>query len=106
MQNVQNIKDYRKRIKVLMERKFGVTEARSKFREIVEQVQYQGDTYIINKHGKPAAAMVPIEVYEAWKRQRAGLFDLIRGMQTEADLSPEEAARLVAEAVAAVRIAA
>jgi prevent-host-death family protein len=86
-----------------MEKKLGVTEARGKFREIVEQVQHHGDTYIINRHGKPAAAMVPIEVYEVWKRQRSELFDLIRTMQTEANLTPEESARLVAESIADVR---
>jgi len=86
-----------------MERVLGITKAREKFTSIVEQVQYQGDSYIISRHGKPVVAVVPIEVYRSWTRQREEFFDLIRHMQQEANLTPEEADRLAAEAVAAVR---
>ena len=86
-----------------MEKELGVTQARQVFGVMVEQVQYQGDTYIISRHGKPAAAMVPVVVYEAWKRQRQELFDQIREMQRAADLDPAEAEQLAAEAVAAAR---
>jgi prevent-host-death family protein len=86
-----------------MERVLGVTEARKIFSNIVERVQYQGYSYIISRHGKPVAAAVPMGVYEGWKQQREEFFDLIRQMQQEADLTPEEADRLAAEAVAAVR---
>jgi len=65
----------------IMERKLGVAEAREKFSDIVEQVQYQGDTYLISRHGKPAVAVVPVEVYETWKRQRKIFFDSIRQLQ-------------------------
>jgi prevent-host-death family protein len=86
-----------------MEQKLGLTEARRNFSELVEQVQYRGDTYIIHRHGKPAAAIVPLNVYENWKRQRDALFDTIRQMQISANLDPDEAEKLAAEAVAAVR---
>jgi prevent-host-death family protein len=91
------------KVEGLMEKTLGVTEARKKFSNIVEQVQHQGDTYLISRYGKPAAAVVPVEVYENWQLQRAEFFDLIRDMQEEADLSPEEADRIAAEAVAAIR---
>ena len=67
--------------KTWMERKLGLAKAREKFSEIVEQVQYQGESYVINRHGKPAAAVVPIEVYENWKRQRRTFFETIRKLQ-------------------------
>ena len=86
-----------------MERALGVTEARKEFRDLVEKVQYQGDAYIISRHGKPAAAVVPVQIYENWKRQREELFDLIRDMQADADLDLVEAEQLAAEAVVAVR---
>ena len=86
-----------------MEKVLGVTEARKKLSNIVEQVQYEKDTYLISRYGKPAAAVVPVEVYENWQRQREEFFDLIRNMQKEADLSPEEADQVAAEAVAAIR---
>ena len=89
--------------KEIMEKRLGITKARQDFSQIVEHVQYRGDSYIIDRHGTPAAALVPLKVYEDWKRQRRKFFDLLRQMQEEADLSPEEAERLAAEAVRAVR---
>jgi prevent-host-death family protein len=86
-----------------MERELGITKAREEFSSIVEQVQFKGDTFIISRHGKPAAAVVPVHVFEGWKRQRRELFDRIREMQQEADLEPEAAESISAEAVAAAR---
>jgi len=86
-----------------MEKVLGITKAREEFSTIVEQVQHQGDTYVISRHGKPAAAVVPIQVYEEWKRQRNEFFEFIRQAQQQADLSPEEADQIAVEAVKAVR---
>ena len=73
-----------------MEKERGITKAREEFSSIVEEVQYQGDSYVISRHGKPAAAIVPIEVYESWKRQRKAFFDAIRQIQDEnADADPD-----------------
>lgn len=87
-----------------MERQFGITEASEKIAEIVEQVQYQGKGFIINRHGKPAAAVVPVEVYENWKRQRKELFETIRQIQ-EANLGadPDQVWQDVLEAQQAIR---
>ena len=68
MQTVQSAKIDRERMNI-MERILGVTKAREKFGDLVEQVQYQGDTYIISRNGKPAAAIVPIGVYEKHNMQ-------------------------------------
>ena len=86
-----------------MEKILGVTEARKKFSNIIEQVQYQRDAYLISRYGKPAVAVVPVEVYENWQRQREELFDLVRKLQKEANLSSEEADQVTAEAIAAIR---
>ena len=45
-----------------METVLGVTKAREKLSEIVESVQYRSDAYIISRYGRPAAAVVPVEV--------------------------------------------
>ena len=71
-----------------MEKKLGVAEAREKFSEIVEQVQYRGEAFIISRHGKPAAAVVPVDVFENWKRQRKAFFDAVRQIQ-EANLEAD-----------------
>ena len=86
-----------------MERMLGVTQARKLLSTIVDRVQHQGDTYIVSRHGKPAAAVVPVQVYESWKRQREEFFELIRKAQQRADLEPQEAEQLAAEAITAIR---
>ena len=86
-----------------MEKMLGLTEARRDFSTIVERVQHQGDTYIVSRHGRPAAAVVPMQVYENWKRQRDEFFELVRKAQQQSGLEPEEADQLAAEAVAAIR---
>jgi prevent-host-death family protein len=86
-----------------MEKKLGVAQAREQFSDLVEQVQYLGATYIIARNGKPAAAIVPIEVYESWKRERNAFFETIRRTQERSGLSPEAAEQLAAEAIASSR---
>ncbi len=103
MQIVQISTTAPERIKQLMEKVLGITKAREEFSTIIEQVQHQGDSYVINRHGKPAAAVVPIQVYEELKRQRNEFFELVRRAQQEAELTPEAADQLAAEAVAAIR---
>ena len=66
-----------------MEKMIGLTEARKQFSGIVNEVMYQGDTYVIEKQGKPAAAVVPMDVYEQWRRRRERFFDLIRDAQEQ-----------------------
>jgi prevent-host-death family protein len=87
-----------------MERVLGITEARQEFSNVVERVQYQGDSYIISRHGKAAAAVVPVEVYESWKRQRKELFDAIRKIQeANRGADPDEVMQDVLQAQQAVR---
>ena len=87
-----------------MERVLGITKARAELGNLIEQVQYQGDSYIISRHGKPAAAVVSIEVYESWKRQRKAFFDAIRKIQeANKDAEPDEVMRDVLQAQQAVR---
>ncbi len=55
-----------------MEQALGVTEARTRFAELIDQVRYQGDTVTLLKNGKPAAVLVPVELYERWKATHGG----------------------------------
>lgn len=87
----------------MVEKEMGVTEARKEFSSLVRDVQYQGGAYVISRHGEKAAAVVPIQVYQDWKKQRKEFFEQIREIQGKADLSPEEARKLAGEVVKAVR---
>ena len=79
MQYVQNVEPR----SAILEKMIGLTEARKQFSGIVNEVMYQGDTYVIEKQGKPAAAVVPMDVYEQWRRRRERFFDLIRDVQEQ-----------------------
>ena len=87
-----------------MERELGITKAREILSDVVERVQFQGDTYIISRHGKPAAAVVPIEVYENWKRQRREFFDAVRRIQsTNEEVDPDQVMKDILQAQQAIR---
>ena len=86
-----------------MEKKVGADEARRHLGQILKGVSSRGDRYVLEYHGEPVAAVVPIAVYEGWKRRREAFFDRLEEMGETADLSPEEADRLAAEAVRAAR---
>jgi prevent-host-death family protein len=104
MQSVQKQNEHPERAKGLMERVLGITKARQEFSNVVEQVQYQGNSYVISRHGKPAAAVVPVEVYESWRRQRQALFDAVRKIQeANKDADPDEVMQDVLEAQQAIR---
>lgn len=87
-----------------MERTIGVTHARESFKKIVDGVQYQGDKYIVERHGLPAIAIVPLDVYEEWKRSREAFFATLASFQENSgDNDPDEIMALVLEAQEAVR---
>jgi len=87
-----------------MERQLGITEARKQLARIVDDVKYAGDYYIIVRHGQPAAAIVPMEVYRQWKRERQELFGIIRRTQAaNPDADPNQVMEEVLQAQQAVR---
>jgi hypothetical protein len=71
--------------------------------QMVQDILTRGDKFVVERHGTPVAAMVPIEFYEQWKQSRERFFEMLRTAQANANLSEEEAAQLAAEAVEAVR---
>lgn len=87
-----------------MEKKLNITQVRDTFGDLVDEVQYQNNKLVITRHGKPAAALVPLHVYENWKSSRQRLFELIEQMQeTSGEQDPDEVAALVQEAQTATR---
>lgn len=89
-----------------MQQTIGVTEARSKFGELVDQVRYRGDTVVLMKSGKPAAALVPYFVLERLVQTRDELFSIVDAVQANnRDLAMNDAELMayISEAVHAVR---
>ena len=87
-----------------MEKTIGLTQARQQLSTIVNEVMHQKDAYVIEKMGKPAAAIVPIDVYRQWKARRERLFELVREVQQRnIGVDPEEVMQDVLAAQQAVR---
>lgn len=89
-----------------MEKTLGAFEARRQLGKILKEVAGKGDRYVVEYHGEPVAAVVPMALYARWKRQREVFFDRLEEMAATADLPPQEADDLAAEAVRAARHAA
>lgn len=85
-----------------MERTIGTLEARRMLGKVLQEVT-RGDKYIVERNGEPIAAVVPIELYNQWRREREAFFEKLQEVQERSGLSPEEADQLAAEAVQAVR---
>jgi prevent-host-death family protein len=86
-----------------MEKTVGAFEARRQFGKLLQDVAARGDRVVVERHGAAIAAVVPIELYEQWKRARAEFFDRVRTAAASADLTAQEADELADEAVQAIR---
>jgi len=88
----------------MTENELGLAKARNNLSEIVEGVQHRGEAFIISRHGHPAAAIVPIHVYESWQQEREEFISLIRKFQASSEPGdPDEILREVIEAQQAIR---
>jgi prevent-host-death family protein len=85
-----------------MEKTIGAVEARRSFGRILDEVAANGDRVVVERNGQPVAAMVPIDIYNQWKRSRAEFFERKHQAAIRADMTPTEADQLAADAVAAV----
>lgn len=86
-----------------MEIQIGAIEAGQQFERVLESVADRGDSYVVEYRGEPVAAVVPLKLYEQWKRDRDAFFDELEDMARQADLSPAEADALALESVEATR---
>jgi antitoxin (DNA-binding transcriptional repressor) of toxin-antitoxin stability system len=86
-----------------MERAVQDFEARDQFDRMLEEIRARGERFVVERQGEAVAAVVPIAVYQQWKRTREEFLGHMREVADRAQLSPEEADELAAEAVRAIR---
>lgn len=86
-----------------MEKVIAAFDARRQFGTVIQDVVAKGDRFVVERHGQPVAAVVPIEVYEQWKQQRQAFFEQLRQVASQANLSEQDASELTTEAVQAMR---
>jgi len=86
-----------------MEREIAAFEARRSFGKLLSEVAAKGDRYVVERHGEPVAAVVPMQVYEQWKRRREAFFERMEATARRANMSEDDAMALALEAVREVR---
>ncbi|MCX6046521.1 MAG: type II toxin-antitoxin system Phd/YefM family antitoxin [Chloroflexi bacterium] len=86
-----------------MEKTINAFEIRRSFGKIVQDVLIRGDKFIVERHGSPVAVVVPIEVYEQWKRSRERFFEALSLAQENANLTETAASELLTETIKTIR---
>ena len=89
---------------MLMEKTISAMKARRNFGQLLEEVFYKGDQFIVERAGKPMAVVVPINQYIQWKERRERFFAMIDEMRAgNKDVPSEVIEAEVEEAIRAVR---
>ncbi len=87
-----------------MVKKINALKARQQLGELLEGVYYKGDQYIIERAGKPMAAVVPLWQLEEWQQRRAQFFIKVEALWDKTkDVTSEVIEQEVDEAVRTVR---
>jgi prevent-host-death family protein len=85
-------------------KKINALKARQQLGELLEGVYYRGDQYIIERAGKPMAAVVPLWQLEEWQQRRAQFFAKVEALWDKTkDVAPEVIEQEVDEAVRTIR---
>lgn len=87
-----------------MEKKIGSADVRRRFGQLLEEVYYRGDTVVVERRGRPMAALVPLDLYESWQELREQFFDLLEdARESNQDVSPKVLEKEIGDAIRAVR---
>ncbi len=87
-----------------MLKKLNALRARQNLGQVLEEVFYKGDRYVIERAGKPMAAVVPVWLLKEYEESKGRVFEAVRrAQQRNKRAKPEVVERKVAEAVTAVR---
>src|SRR2546421_10295324 len=78
-------------------------KARQNFGQMLEEVYYKGDQFVIERAGKPMAAVVPLWQLEEWQQRREQFFAAVEeGQQHHQKGKTEGIEKKVPEAIPAV----
>ena len=84
--------------------RIGSREARNKFSELLGSVRFGKEEVIMERSGKPMAALIPIETYERLIAERRTRFEVLESIRSRLpDISSEEIEKDIADAVSLVR---
>jgi prevent-host-death family protein len=89
---------------MIMAKRMSAKDARSKFSDLLGTVNYGGEEVIVERSGRPVAAVIPVPVYERLVAERQTRFEVIERVRSRLPkASLEEIETDVRQAVAKVR---
>jgi prevent-host-death family protein len=89
---------------MIMAKRMSAKDARSKFSDLLGTVNYGGEEVIVERSGRPVAAVIPVPVYERLVAERQTRFEVIERVRSRVPkASLEEIETDVRQAVAKVR---
>jgi prevent-host-death family protein len=87
-----------------MAKRMSAKDARSKFSDLLGSVNYGGEEVIVERSGRPVAAVIPVPVYERLVAERQTRFEVIERVRSRVPKTSLEAIETdVREAVSKVR---
>jgi prevent-host-death family protein len=79
-------------------------KARRNLGQLLEEVYYKGDQYVIERAGRPMAAVVPVWQLEEWQKRRQRFFGMVGELwQRNKKVTPDVIEREVEDAGRTVR---
>jgi prevent-host-death family protein len=82
----------------------GAREARNKLSELLGTVRFGKEEIIMERSGKPMAALIPIETYERFIEERRIRFEVLNAIRSHIpDISSDEIEKDISDAVTSVR---
>lgn len=87
-----------------MAKRMSAKDARSKFADLLGSVNYGGEEVIVERSGRPVAAVIPVPVYERLVAERKARFEVIERVRSYSnEAAVEEIESDVRDAVTKVR---
>ena len=87
-----------------MVRTVNALKVRKNLGQLLEEVYYKGDQYVIERAGRAMAAVVPVWQLKEWQERRARFFGMVDELRSkDKKRKPSVVERDVADAVRAVR---
>jgi len=81
-------------------------EARNRFADIMGSIRYGREEIIVERSGRPMAALIPVDTYERLVAERRTRFEVLDQIRSQLhDVAPEEIEKDVAQTIDALRTA-
>jgi len=87
-----------------MAKHIGAREARTRFSDIIGSVRFGNEEVILERSGKPMAAIIPIETYERLVAERRARFEVLYTIRSHLPDIPQDKIDVdIADAISKVR---